>query len=572
MNKRFIQPVWALLLSFAFVFCASPPPADSVRIQLGKSLTGLRAAVACAHPEAAKIGTDILAQGGNAVDAAIAIQWALAVCYPEAGNIGGGGFMVVRLGDGTSYTLDYREKAPETALENMFQDEQGYIIPGRSTGTHFGSGVPGTVKGLFEAHEKFGKLPMTELLNPAISLAENGFNITAKQAENLNKHQNAFRERNRSENVFSSKSIWATGDVFIQNELAATLKRILEKGVDGFYKGLTAQLIVEEMATGSGLITQDDLAAYEAIWRKPIVHPFGEYQIISMPPPSSGGIALAQLLSFYEHCIHDSLQHNSVDYIHALVEMQRRVYADRAEHLGDPDFYDVPVEKLLDKEYLYQRMDDFRWDQATRSSSVSPGKLNMRERVETTHLSVVDSEGNAVSVTTTINDIYGSKIVVTGAGFLLNNEMDDFSAKPGEPNLFGLIGGRANAVAPRKRMLSSMTPTIIEKEGDLFLVAGSPGGSTIITSVFQTVMNTTVFGMNLEDAVAAPKFHSQWLPDSIFLEKGRFQDSIIDKLNQRNHQIKDRPSLGRVDAIMVSPDGSLQAVGDPRSDDAAGGY
>ncbi len=572
MNNRIFQPFSALFLICAFTFCASPPPAETHKIQIGKSLSNLTAAVSCAHPEAARIGTDILAQAGHAVDAAIAMQWALAVCYPEAGNIGGGGFMVVRLNDGSSHSLDYREKAPDAALENMFQDAQGFIIPGKSTDTHFGSGIPGTVKGLYEAHKKFGKLPMAELLKPAIVLAENGFAITAIQAENLNEHQSVFRERNKSENVFSVSKNWTSGDLLIQPELAETLKRILESGADGFYKGLTAQLIVEEMAHADGLITMEDLAGYEAIWRKPILHPFGKYQIISMPPPSSGGIALAQLLSLYEHCINDSLEHNSVDYIHAVVEMQRRVYADRSEHLGDPDFYEVPVELLLDKDYLYHRMDDFRWDQATASSAIKPGVVNVAESMETTHLSVVDSEGNAVSATTTINNSYGSKIVVTGAGFLLNNEMDDFSSKPGEPNMFGLIGGGANAIAPRKRMLSSMTPTIVEKDGKLFLVAGSPGGSTIITSVFQTVMNTTVFGMNLEDAVAAPKFHSQWLPDTIFFEEGRFQDTLINKLNQRNHQTVAIPSLGRVDAILVSPDGMLQAVGDPRSDDTAGGY
>lgn len=555
-----------------FFFLSGFAQEVDTKISLGKSLNNLDAAVACAHPAAAKIGAEILSQGGNAVDAAVAIQWALAVCYPRAGNIGGGGFMVLRLADGTVSALDYREVAPALATANMYLDNEGNIIPGKSLETHMAVGVPGSVSGIFESHSKHGRLPMEMLIAPAIDLAENGFAITENQATLLNKHREDFKTRNRSQMPFYQKNReWKDGDVIVQANLAATLKRIAENGESEFYQGRTANLIVEEMKVGGGLITKEDMANYKPIWRKPIRSDFKEYTILSLPPPSSGGVAVVQLLEMWESSETENIEHNSVEYIHLITEMERRVYADRSVYLGDPDFYEVPVQTLIDSKYLHGRMADYDANKATPSKEIRGGKISI-ESTETTHLSVVDQEGNAVSITTTLNGNFGSKIMVTGAGFFLNNEMDDFSSKPGTPNLFGLIGGEANAIAPQKRMLSSMTPTIVEKNGKLFLVAGSPGGSTIITSVFQTIMNTTVFEMDLEEAIAAPKFHSQWLPDVIFLEENRFDPELIEGLKSLKHEIDYFPSLGRVDAILVNYNNTIQSCGDPRADDTAAGY
>lgn len=546
----------------------------STEIKIGKSLDSLAAAVACAHPEAARIGAEILSQGGNAIDAAVAIQWALAVCYPQAGNIGGGGFMVVRLADGTTNTLDFRERAPAAATKNMFQDENGEVVEGKSLDTHLAVGVPGSVSGLYESHRKYGKLSMETLIAPAIDLAEGGFKITAIQAGLLNQYKADFEGRNRNDIPFFVKNkTWKEGDLIVQSNLAATLKRISVNGEEEFYTGRTAAFIIDEMKAGGGIITKEDLVNYNPIWRKPIESDFKNYKIISMPPPSSGGIALVQLLNMWVAAKTDGLSHNSVEYIHLITEMERRVYADRSVHLGDPEFFKVPVSELVDQRYLNDRMSNFDPSRATPSKDIEAGKFkNVKESTETTHLSVVDSEGNAVSVTTTLNGHFGTKIMVVGAGFFLNNEMDDFSSKPGTPNMFGLVGGEANSIQPEKRMLSSMTPTIVEKDGNLFLVVGSPGGSTIITSVFQTIMNTDVFDMNLEKAIEVPKFHSQWLPDVIFVEENRFDPELLDSLRALGHEIDYFPSLGRVDAILVNPNKTLQSCGDPRADDTAAGY
>lgn len=572
MNKYFHSITSALVIC-GFLSCSAPDVNETSPVESGKSLDSLVAGVACAYPDAARIGAQILQIGGNAIDASIAVQWALAVCYPRAGNIGGGGFMVLRLADGSAATLDFREKASLAATETIFQDSLGNIIPGKSTETLHASGVPGTVKGLYEAHARYGKLPMEKLIQPAINLARTGYVLTETEAEKLNTNKEVFLQRNLVETPFTKNEPWQKGDTLVQIDLANTLERIRDNGADEFYHGETAKKITAQMGGCAGCISIADLAAYRAVWRDPIVISSDPYEIISMGPPSSGGIAIGQLLTMYFDCIMEPLTLNSPNYIHALVEMQRRVYADRSKHLGDPDFWDVPKESLLDTLYLRSRMDDFIWHQATSSLSIAPGQMPIQyESTETTHLSVVDAEGNAVSVTTTLNDNYGSKIVVEGAGFLLNNEMDDFSSKPGEPNMFGLVGGDANAVAPGKRMLSSMTPVIVEKEGDLFLIAGSPGGSTIITSVFQTIMNTAIFEMRLDDALAAPKFHSQWLPDQIFVEEGRFPVDVVDELENRNHKIVEIPSLGRVDAILANGDGTYQVSGDPRGDNTASGY
>ena len=545
---------------------------SDAKVETGKTLTDKVAGVSCAHPQAARIGADILASGGNAIDAAVAVQWALAVCYPQAGNIGGGGFMVLRLADGSSTTLDFRESAPAAATADMYQDSLGNVIEGKSLDTHQAAGVPGSVRGIFDMHERYGHLPMDKLIRPAIDLARSGYEITANQALLLNQYQSDFAARNADTIPYMQKEKWKEDDKIPQPELAATLERIAKNGADEFYKGETAKKIVEEMKRGGGIITADDLRKYHTEWRTPITTQFADFRVISMPPPSSGGIALAQMLTLWSEFGDSAIKHNSVEYIHLITEIERRVYADRSEYLGDPAFYTVPKQGLLDPTYLSKRMDDFNPDRATPSMEVNPGKPKGSESSETTHLSVVDAAGNAVSITTTLNGHYGCKIMVDGAGFFLNNEMDDFSAKPGTPNMFGLIGGKANAIAAHKRMLSSMTPTIVEKNDKLFLVLGSPGGSTIITSVFQTLMNVAVFKMTLEDAIAAPKFHSQWLPDVIYLEEGRFPKEKIHKLGQMGHTIEYFPSLGRVDAIEVLPDKKLDICGDPRADDTAAGY
>ncbi len=573
MTKKSLRTWLAICTAALTISCTPATTEQKPTIELDKNLDSLKSAVACAHPEAARIGAEILSKGGNAVDAASAIQWALAVCYPEAGNLGGGGFMVIRNQDGTSATLDFREKAPALSAADMYLDSLGQPVEDMSLTTHQSSGVPGSVRGIYEAHARYGKLPMEQLIDPAIVLARNGFALTEKQANNLNAHANEFSLRNTAPVAFVRDGrTWQPGDTLKQPELATTLERIRDNGPNEFYTGHTASLLVEEMQKGSGIISADDLKAYHTVWRDPITFEFEGYKIISMPPPSSGGVALAQITGMYTDCMHEPLSHNSADYIHAMVEIQRRVYADRAFYLGDPDFVDVPIEALTTDLYLRRRMDNFNWYASTPSAEVSHGEFAfIQESPETTHLSVVDAEGNAVSVTTTLNDNYGSKIVVRGAGFLLNNEMDDFSVKPGTPNMFGLVGGTANAIAPGKRMLSSMTPVIVEKDDKLFLVAGSPGGSTIITSVLQTIMNTAHFDMSLTDATAAPKFHSQWLPDVIFMEEGRFESATIETLEALGHNIQFVPSLGRVDAILVTPSGTLEAVGDPRGDNHAAG-
>ena len=539
---------------------------------MDKSLDSLVAGVACAHPEAARIGAEVLNAGGNAVDAASAIQWALAVCYPEAGNLGGGGFAVIRRNDGLKATLDFREKAPMKAFSNMFLNEDGQVVEGASLDTRLAAGVPGSVFGIYLMHEKFGSRPMRYLIEPAIDLAENGFELTATQAEYLNLYRDEFLERNRFTPPFVKETPWKEGDLLIQKDLANTLRRIRDKGPLEFYRGKTSELIIDEMAEGRGLITAEDLSSYQPVWRKPLEFDFENYRIVTTPPPSSGGIALEQLFGLADILKPYRSEHNSIGYVHLTVEMERRVYADRSEHLGDPDFYDVPYEELTDSTYLKRRTANISV-YATPSEKISPGIMKIpAESMETTHLSVVDEKGNAVSVTTTINGRFGSKIFVKGAGFLLNNEMDDFSVKPGEPNMFGLIGGEANAIEPGKRMLSSMTPTIVEKDDELFLVVGSPGGSTIITSVYQTIANNIFYDMSLKQSIDTPKFHSQWLPDKVFLEKGRFSEELKQRLRATGHELDFFPSLGRVDAIKVSENGKLEACGDPRGDDMAAGY
>ncbi|MFN2428905.1 MAG: gamma-glutamyltransferase [Cryomorphaceae bacterium] len=568
-----------LVLSFALILASCVPPAEETNatapdIKIGKNLAGLDAAVSCAHREAAKIGAEVLVSGGNAVDASIAVQWALAVCYPIAGNLGGGGFMILRTSDGKTETLDFREKAPLNAYETMFLDSAGNVIANMSRASHLASGVPGTVAGLFDAHTKYGKLPMKELIAPAIKLARDGFVLSDAQAGRFNEFTSDFNQNNNWDIPFvRNDRRWKEGDTLKQEMLANTLERINTNGPAEFYSGFTSKLILTEMADGNGMINAEDLENYQTIWREPVKSQLKNFTLISMPPPSSGGIAIAQLAAYWNSLDSVFPAHNSADYIHALTEFERRVYADRSEYLGDPDFYKVPFKELLDPKYLESRIEKIDFNRATPSSEIKPGELSFfAESDETTHLSVVDEDGMAVSVTTTINGAYGNKIVVEGGGFFLNNEMDDFSSKPGEPNMFGLIGGLANSIAPGKRMLSSMTPTIVEKDGELFMVTGSPGGSTIITTVFQTIANATIYEMNLAEAISTPRFHHQWYPDEIVLEDGSFSDSTLQTLKDKGHSLRFVEALGKADAILVNKNGTLDATGDKRGEDQAAGY
>lgn len=511
--------------------------------------------VVCAYPDAAQVGLSILKKGGNAVDAAVAVQFALAVTYPEAGNIGGGGFMVYRSAKGATNTLDFREKAPAAASENMFLDASGNVVPGMSTSSHQASGVPGSVDGMVEANRKYGKLKWAELVQPAIDLAHNGFKITKRLADGLTRGANTFAKANPGKSYFLKETPWKEGDLLIQEDLAKTLEEIRDKGRNGFYEGIVADQIVEEMKSGSGLISKADLQNYHSVWRKAITGKYKDYKIITMPPPSSGGIALISLLKSVEKYPLHRWGYNQDSTVQLMVEAERRVYADRSKYLGDPDFFKVPVDSLLRDSYILSRMDNFTWDAATPSSSILPGTIVGYESDQTTHYSITDKEGNAVSVTTTLNGSFGSKIFVKGAGFLLNNQMDDFSSKPGVPNMYGLVGGKANSIQPNKRMLSSMTPTIIEKNGQLFMVVGTPGGSTIITSVFQTILNVIEFDQDMQQAVASKRFHHQWLPDNVSVEKGAFSEATQSKLTQKGYKLNSSNGIGRVDAILKTPAG-----------------
>ncbi|MFV0211831.1 gamma-glutamyltransferase [Empedobacter falsenii] len=541
-------------------------------IQLNAQESYKNGAVVTAHPEASKVGVEILKKGGNAIDASVAVQFALAVVYPNAGNIGGGGFLVYRDAKGKTDALDYREKAPLKATEDMYWDKEGNAITDLSLYGQFAAGVPGTVDGMVNAHEKYGKLNWKELVQPAIDLAQKGFKITKQQASELTNKYDDFVKYNSKINALTAKASWKEGDLLVQKELANTLKLIQQKGRAGFYEGKTADLIVKEMKRGNGIISHEDLKQYQSVWRTPVSGNYKGLKVISMPPPSSGGIALVSLFqSIEDYPIHKwGFQADST--IQVMVEAERRVYADRAEHLGDPDFIKVPQKQLLDKSYNVNRMKDFSFDKATPSSAIKAGEIFGKESMETTHYVIVDKEGNAASVTTTLNNSYGSLVVVEGAGFLLNDEMDDFSVKPGTPNLYGLVGGKANAIEPSKRMLSSMTPSILEKDGKLFMVVGTPGGSTIITSVFQAIVNVVDFGMTMQEAVAAPRFHHQWLPDQIDYEPNAISENVRESLKQKGYVLKERQPYGRVDGILVNTDGTYQAGADPRGDDKAIGY
>lgn len=538
-----------------------------------------KAMVVSAHPAASRVGVEILKQDGNAIDASIAVQLALAVVYPRAGNLGGGGFMILRTKDTDITALDFREKAPAAAFKDMYLDSAKNVVPRLSLDGHLAAGIPATVDGLATAHAKYGALDWEKLVQPAIDLAEKGHIISEMEAKYLQKYHEDFKKINTRSCVFAKENgeQWQAGDTLIQKDLAQTLIRIRDKGRAGFYEGATADSIVAEMKRGNGIITHKDLKNYRSVWRKPVVGNYKNYRIISMPPPSSGGIALLQLCEMVEKYPLREWGFQDEKSVHLIVEAERRVYADRATHLGDPDFYDVPIETLLDEAYLEKRMSDFDMNKATKTADIEAGKIPT-ESEETTHLSIIDQFGNAVSVTTTLNSNYGSRLVVGGAGFLLNNEMDDFSAKAGVPNLYGLVGNKANEIVAHKRMLSSMTPTIVEKDGLLFMVVGTPGGSTIITSVFQTIMNVVEFDMSMQEAVNALRFHHQWKPDSIFMERNKvnqqttLNETTQEALRKKGHHFMERSTIGRVDAILVLPDGNLEGAGDIRGEDTSLGF
>jgi len=567
-----IRKKWWVLFVFPFLLnCTKQTTLNESKNELIGAI-GDSAMVVSAHPIATEIGFQTIKTGGNAIDAAIATQFALAVVYPRAGNIGGGGFAVLRMSDGTSSALDFREMAPSLAHRDMFLDSEGNPISKLSNQGTLAAGVPGSVAGMWELHQAYGNLPWSKLVQPSVDVAYYGFEITEDEASALNEKQQDFKEANRYR-PWAIKDIgWTAGDFVKQAQLAATLSFIRDQGRDGFYKGIVADQITKEMAAGNGIISKKDLENYKAIWRAPIIGDYKGHKIIGMPPPSSGGIALMQILRGAELLSLGNYQHNSTEAINLMAEIGSRVFADRAKFIGDSDFFDVPVDTLISIIYAKKRFSEILVDQKTPSSEISHGNIPPYESTETTHFSVVDTEGNAIAITTTLNMNFGCKIWVKGAGFVLNNEMDDFSAKPGTPNYYGLIGNEANAIAPGKRMLSAMTPTIVEKNGHLKMVVGTPGGGTIITTVSQVIRNVIDYDMSMQEAVSAKRIHHQWLPDEIKVEKGALTKRIQKSLEKMGHKINTLDKIGRADCILVRDDGTYEGGADPRGDGLAKGF
>ncbi len=573
---RKIIPLFGCSLLLALVVPAQSVPSmvgpgkaiDPYHYQIVKNAEFSKASVSSAHPLASMVGAAMMKKGGNAFDAAIATQLTLAVVYPGAGNIGGGGFLLARKSSGELIGIDYREAAPEKAGRDMYLDKNGNVQQGLSMAGHLASGVPGTIAGLF-ATMPYAKLPFAQLIQPAIDIAEKGFVITEREASSLNGTRESFLKYSTRPTAFVKETKWKAGDTLIQKEMAATLKRIQKNGAMGFYEGETAKLIVEEMQRGNGIISLDDLKNYTAKLRTPLEFEYRGHQVISFAPPSSGGLLIAQMLKMIEKYPVGSYGFQTPKSVQLMVEAERRAYADRAEFMGDPDFFKVPVKTLMSDAYVQQRMADYNPDKAGSSKEVKAGTI--KESEETTHLSIMDAEGNMVSVTTTLNGGYGSRTVVGGAGFLLNNEMDDFSVKPGVPNMYGAVGGEANAIAPGKRMLSSMTPSLLLKNKKPYVVVGTPGGTTIPTSVYQAIVNIVDFNMNANDAVNQPKFHHQWLPDEVAVEKD-FNPETKKMLQAMGYKITERAAIGRTEAIRVLPNGKRETVADKRGDDSVAGF
>ncbi len=541
---------------------------DPYKYSIVKKADFSTASVSSAHPLASMVGAAMMQKGGNAFDAAIATQLALAVVYPGAGNIGGGGFLLGRKSNGELIGIDYREAAPAKASRDMYLDKNGNVQMALSQTGHLASGIPGTIAGLFATLD-YARLPFKQLIQPAIDLAEKGFVISEKEAAGLNATKESFSKFTTRPSALVKEAKWKAGDTLIQKELAATLKRIQKEGARGFYEGETAKLIVEEMQRGNGIITLDDLKDYTAKLRNPVEFDYRGHRIISFAPPSSGGIIIGQMLKMIEKYPVGSYGFQTLKSVQLMIEAERRAYADRAEHMGDPDFYKVPVKTLLDETYLAQRMSDYNPEKASASVAIKAGSI--KESEETTHLSIIDGDGNMVSVTTTLNGGYGSRTIVGGAGFLLNNEMDDFSVKPGVPNMYGAVGGEANSIQPGKRMLSSMTPTLVLKKNKPYVVIGTPGGTTIPTSVYQAIVNIIDFSMSADDAVNKPKFHHQWLPDEVTVEKD-FDAGVKKQLQAMGYKITERAAIGRTEAIRVLANGKRETVADKRGDDSVAGF
>ncbi len=535
--------------------------------------------VVSARKEASEIGVEIMKKGGNAYDAMIAVHLALAVAHPTAGNIGGGGFFVYYNSDGSSGSLDFREMAPGKAFKDMYLDKNGNVIPDMSTLGGAAVGVPGSISAIFEIHSKFGTLPIEDLFQPAIKLAQEGFIVTENQSSSLSEKLDDFIKINGKNSLYSKR--YYKGDTIKNTKFAETLSKISKNGSKAFYEGEIAEMIIDEVIESGGIMTIEDLKNYKSIWRDPVIFNYKDLDIISMSLPSSGGILLGQMLKAIEDYDISRYGHNSLNAIQLMVEVERRAYADRSHFMGDPDFMNLPVYELIDKKYIQDRMNNFSWDIATPSSEIKHGNVIINESDETTHYSIIDKYGNSVSVTTTLNNSYGSKVYVEDGGFFLNNEMDDFSSKPGHPNFYGLIGSEANSIQPKKRMLSSMTPTIVLKDNKPSLIVGTPGGATIITSVFQTILNVYEFNMNVQDAVNAPRFHHQWLPDVIIIEKNGSDNRIDSLLRNKNYNVislpfefemsgmSPRSSIGAVDAIFIDENGKVSGGADYRGDDFA---